>query len=84
MHGFLIGTIEHFRNADVKFSRFCQHRWSRRELREEWWRWWWWWEREERSSNKGGRRWWGGDSGNGEGGRKVMGEYVGFIFFLGV
>ena len=80
---FFIGTVKCFGNTYVKFRGFCQHEWSRRESGEERWWWWWWWKREKRGSNNGGGGQWSGDPGDREGGRKVMGKYADFIFFLG-
>ena len=71
VHGFVIETVKHFGNADVKFSGFGSHCWRWRESEEKWW--WWWWKREERSGDNRCRGRWSGDPGNGEGGGEVVG-----------
>ena len=73
VHGFVIGTIKRFGNADAKFGGFGRHRWRGRKAGEEQWWWWWWRKREERSENNGCRGRWSGDPGDGEGRGKVVG-----------
>ena len=87
VHGLFIGAIKCFRDTDAKFSRFHRHwRWRWKAGEEQWWWWWWWWwrrKREEGIGDDGGGGWWSQVLRDRKGGREVMGEHMGFVFFLG-
>ena len=70
---FFIGSIKRFGGADAQLSGFRGHGWRWGKVGKKGWWWRWWWKGKEGGGSDRSRRRWSGSSGNGKGGRELVG-----------